>query len=110
MSNDYLAPVVAKLTYNGAANLVGTLEHPIARRPTAINGGRIYTGLGKWTHIAAMGVKSHLVSLNLAEVREEPWLDITPLGREVAEYLQANWKDLSGSFRDGCKRCGPKIL
>lgn len=103
MSNDYLAPIVAKLTYNGASNLVGTLKHPHPRRATALNGGRVYTGGGKWTHIAALGVERHLISLGLCEVREEPWLDVTPLGFEVAAYVKSNWSDLASSFRNGSR-------
>lgn len=114
MRNDYIAPIVAKLTYNGASNLKGTLQHPDPRHPLTINGcERIYTGSGKWTHLAALGVERHLISLGLAELvgvhlngrYSTPFqmLYITPLGREVAEYLIQNEDALRGTFRDGRK-------
>lgn len=113
MSNDYIAPIVAKLTYNGASNLAGTIEHPDPTYPLSVNGHhRLYTGSGKWTHLAALGVERHLTSLGLAEtviVKPTKWdqgsemFYITPLGREVAEYLVANWNSLALTFRDGRK-------
>lgn len=114
MSNDYIAPIVAKLTYNGASNLKGTLQDPSLNYPLSINGNqRIFTGLGKWTHIAALGVERHLISLGLAELVKvdvngsysTPFemLYITPLGREVAQYLIDNEDALRGTFRDGRK-------
>lgn len=102
-----LEAIVAKLTMNGARNLVGTIDHPAdIGDPDSINGNRrIDTGPGKWTHIASMGVERHLCSLGVAEQRwyGEYWGEprdekhritgcvITPLGREVAIYLKANW-------------------
>lgn len=117
MSNDHIASVVAKLTYNGAANLVGTLAHPNERFPDLINGKRrIYTGLGKYTHLSAMGVLNHLRKLELIEDRYLPWNGpdngpikngwespcLTALGREVAEYVRDNWDSLE--FREGGSR------
>jgi hypothetical protein len=117
MSNDNVMAAIAKLTYNGAANLVGTLEHPSARFPDLLNGDRrLYTGLGKYTTLSAMGVTNHLKKLGLIEDRYLPWNGpdsgpikngwespcLTPLGREVAEYAKANWDDIE--FREGGKR------
>lgn len=114
-----IASIAAKLTYNGAVNLVGTIEHPDPDQPDALNGGqRLFTGLGKWTTIAAKGVESHLISLGLIErvwtgtywhqLREERHKNfrcrITPLGREVATYAKAHWDDLVGTFKDGRRR------
>jgi hypothetical protein len=117
MSNDHVMAAIAKLTYNGAANLVGTLEHPCERFPDLLNGEhRLFTGLGKYTTLSAMGVTNHLRKLGLIEDRYLPWNGpdngpikhgwespcLTPLGREVAEYAKANWDDIE--FREGGKR------
>ncbi|WP_024517106.1 hypothetical protein [Bradyrhizobium sp. Tv2a-2] len=65
--------------------------------------GRIHTGLGKWTHIAALGVERSLTKLGLVEVRgKHDGLFWTPLGKEVGAYVRANWDKLK--FRDGRKR------
>lgn len=108
--NDYLAPIAARLTYNGAATLRATIENPSAIEPDAIGGReRVFTGLGKWTSLAAQAVRRHLCGLGLAEMvwtgtywhqnREEHQKNmrcrITPLGREVAAYLSAHWDELS---------------
>jgi hypothetical protein len=117
MSNDQIAPIVAKLTYNGAANLVGTLEHPNERFPDLLNGDRrIFTGLGKYTTLSAIGVCKHLTKLGLIEDRYLPWNGpdetwvkhgweshcLTPLGREVAEYTKKHWNELT--FREGARK------
>lgn len=108
-TNDYIASILKRLTLNGARNLKGTLEHPSADYPDAINGNRrIDTGSGKWTHIASLGVEANLRSLKLVEDREidlgnyQTWtmIAITPLGREVAAYLIAHWDDLYADLRD----------
>lgn len=109
-SNDYLAPIAAKLTINGALNLRSTVTEPCPSNPDAVHGrgGRIFTGLGKWTTIAAIGVENHLLQLGLAEkvwtgtywhhLHEEKHKNmvcrITPLGREVAAYITAHWDEL----------------
>lgn len=109
MSNDYIAPILKRLTLNGARNLKNTLEQPSQLYPDAINGNRrIDTGSGKWTHIAALGVENNLRSLGLTEDREvrvtgdRTWTmnAITPLGREVAAYLIAHWDDVYMGLRD----------
>jgi hypothetical protein len=117
MSNDHITAVIAKLTYNGAANLVGTLEHPNEKFPDVLNGTRrIYTGLGKYTTLSAIGVTNHLKKLGLIEERYLPWNGpdngpikngwetpcLTGLGREVAEYAKSNWDDLE--FREAGRR------
>lgn len=109
-NNDYLAPIVAKLTINGAINLRASINRPHDEVPDLVNSGhRLFTGLGKWTYIAALGVRRHLVALGLAEERYIDWnkdgrgwksLCMTPLGRSVAEYLHTNWDALGGTFRD----------
>ncbi len=107
--NDYIAPILKRLTLNGARNLKGTLEHASADYPDAINGNRrIDTGSGKWTHIASLGVEANLRSLGLVEDRrvnltnDNHWmmLAITPLGREVAAYIIAHWDELYANLRD----------
>lgn len=104
MSNDYIAPIVAKLTLNAAINLRNAVLHPCPLNPENVHGkGRIHTGLGKWTTLAARGVENNMIALGLAE-RRGPWdhVHITPLGREVATYVTANWDDLE--FREGGHR------
>lgn len=96
MSNDFIAPIAAKLTLNAAINLRYSVINPDPLNPDSVHGkGRIYTGTGKWTTLAAIGVENNMVSLGLAE-RRGPWdhAYITPLGREVAAYLNEHWEDL----------------
>lgn len=115
--DDRILEIVRKLTFNGAANLVGTLEHPNSRFPDLLNGDRrIFTGLGKYTTLSAMGVMKHLKKLALVEDRYLPWNGpdsgpikngwdspcLTSLGREVAVYVKANWDSLE--FREGGQR------
>ena len=119
MSNDYIAPIAALLTYNGAVTLRATVENPSTIDPDAIGGReRIFTGLGKWTSIAAQAIRRHLCKLGLSEMvwtgtywhpyREERHKNmrcrITPLGREVAAYITANWDDLLPNFRECGRR------
>src|SRR3954469_19343110 len=98
------AALCRRLTYNGAANLKGTIERPHARFPDLFNGGdRLWTGMGKWTTLAAIGVENHLLAKGMAERRSLPWhgdwrdthsgksLCLTPLGRIVAQYLHDHW-------------------
>lgn len=95
--------IIAKVSYNGAVNLMATLEEPGSYHPGQLAGDkRIFTGLGKWTYIAALGVFNGLEALGL--VTEEPNGEfdydrlssrayarstdvITPLGRRVAARL-----------------------
>lgn len=109
IGNDHIAPILKRLTLNGARNLKYTLECPDELYPDAINGNRrIDTGLGKWTHIAALGVERNLRSLGLTEDREvrvtgdRTWTmnAITPLGREVAAHLIGHWNEIYGDLRD----------
>lgn len=100
MNNDYLAPIAAKLTWNAAYNLRGTVANPCPNNPNAIHGkGRVHTGLGKWTTLAAIGVENNIKSLGLGEDVLMDWggyhVHITPLGREMAAYLNAHWDDLT---------------
>lgn len=114
MTTQSIADILARLTYNGAENLRATAERPSPEDPDRVNGGeRIYTGTGKWTHIAAVGVERHLISMGLAHiVRDYPngpystpfeYLNVTPLGREVASHVAAHWESLRGGFRTGVR-------
>lgn len=103
-SNDYLSPIIAKLTINGAINLRASIDDPHERFPDLVNSGhRIFTGSGKWTYLAAFGVRRHLIALGLAEERYIDWngngrgwdgLCMTPLGRELAEYIATHWDEV----------------
>lgn len=113
MSNDYLAPIASKLTINGAFSLKGTIE----RGKLDSDSVYIFPGSGKYTVLSVMGVQRHLCCLGLAEMvgTGTYWSDrersdrtenkacrITPLGREVANYVIANWDDLE--FRESGRR------
>lgn len=112
MSDDTdLIALIPRLRYNGAANLRHAHEHPGKLNPDSINGDeRIFTGLGKWTTLAAIGVENHLVSLGLAEkvtrgttntARRDNWRTIvTPLGRRMGRYLSEHWKDITPQLKD----------
>lgn len=110
MDNDYLAAIAAKLTWNGAINLRSTVTSPCPLNPDAVHGiGRMFLGLGKWTTIGCIGVERHLVKLGLGEFaqpedRSYPLCRITPLGREMAEYLDKHWDELRDGFREGGRR------
>lgn len=112
MRNDYLEALASRLTVNAAINLRRAHTHPCAINPEGWHGeGRTFTGLGKWTTLAAIGVENCVKALGLAEERRErhgqkchPWCAITPLGREMAAYLDANWDSLRDKFRDPPKR------
>jgi len=104
LSNDYIAPIAARLTLNAAINLRCTVTNPCPLNPDSLHGkGRIHTGLGKWTTLSARGVENNMISLGLGE-RRPPWdhAYITPLGREVAAYINDNWDKLE--FREGGHR------
>lgn len=114
MSNDYIAPVIAKLTYNGAVAVRGTIEHPDPEIPRLLYGGRrLWTGLGKWTTIAATGVMNNVKAAGVVEEFdaqpiwrpgpcERPWmvLVLNDLGMEVARYLDAHWLEIVPELRD----------
>ena len=121
MSNDYLAQIVVRLTYNGAVNLRETVENPCDLAPDNVHGRcRMYTGPGKYTSLAARAVERHLCALGLAEMAWDGsyWHDarqedqrnmrcqITPLGREVAAYVASHWDELSTALQDSRKRGG----
>lgn len=95
-THDSLAPIAAKLTLNAAINLRNSAANPCPSNPESVHGtGCIYTGPGKWTHIAAIGVENSLIRLGLAERRPpHDWAYITPLGREVAAYVKEHWNAL----------------
>lgn len=83
--------VLAKLTENGAITLKRTIDAPMDRFPDLAGGQLgVYTGPGKWTTLAAIGVEKHLCSLGLASMRAGQLL-LTPDGRHVAEYVASNW-------------------
>lgn len=110
---EHLRPILARLTWNGAYNLRRTLVAPHERFPDLLAGGqRLFTGLGKYTTLAAIGVENNLRALKLVEERSLPWNGpephhahdstcITPLGREVAEFLNQNWDEICHTFREG---------
>lgn len=115
MSNDYIAPILKRLTYNGAVAVRNTVEHPHPEIPRLLNGDRtrIYTGLGKWTTIAAIGVENNIRACGLIEEFdaqplwrpgpwEKPWIVevLNDLGMEVAHYLHAHWGDIAWELRD----------
>ena len=101
--------ILPKLTVNGAVNIKASITKPSEESPDAVNGGhRLFTGLGKWTSLAALGVAKHLISLGLAEWRRKDseyqhqkyrYLALTPFGREVAAYLHAFGEDLPEGLR-----------
>jgi hypothetical protein len=103
-SNECIQAVVAKLTTNGAITLWSSIQHPRDDDQC----GRMFTGAGKWTTLASIGVENHLRKLKLIEDREvkddyrtRTYRVWSPLGREVAKYLFDHWEDLTGTFRDG---------
>lgn len=116
MNNDYLAEIAAKLTWNGAFNLRSTVTNPCSLNSDAVHGkGRMFLGLGKWTTLGVIGVENHLKKLGLARevLRDRPEhytgrdkyrTIITPLGREMAVYLNEHWDDLRDGFREGSRR------
>ncbi|WP_333702923.1 hypothetical protein [Sphingobium yanoikuyae] len=114
-SNDYIAPVLKKLTYNGALAVRHTVEFPHPDIPRLLNGScsRIHTGLGKWTTIAAIGVENNIRASGLIEEFdagpiwrpgqwERPWIVnvLNDLGMEVAHYLLAHWDEAHFDLRD----------
>lgn len=115
MKNDYLADLAARLTVNGAISLKMTIQFgPGKVDPDGIN---ICTGGGKWTTISANAVRNHLCKIGAAEMvgtgtywndrersdrTENKVCRITPLGRELAAYIIANWDDLE--FRPSGRR------
>lgn len=116
---DDIAPILARLTWNGAHNLMQSVVAGHERFPDLLNGGRrLHTGLGKWTTLAAIGVENNLIALKLIEPRWLPWNGperhqgwespcLTPLGRRVAEHLRDHWDTLT--FRDAAERRPTKI-
>lgn len=99
-NDDHLAMIAAKLTINAAINLRYSITNPCPLNPESIHGkGRIYTGLGKWTTLAATGVENNMISLGLAERRPpHDFAYVTPLGREIAAYIHQNWDNLAFRF------------
>lgn len=104
-AND-LEAIVKTLTYNGAANLYYTVTKEDSIYPDSLGPeGRIFTGLGKWTTLGAMGVFFGLRAKGLAEERIHgfntpgyrscPYTGyyVTPLGRRVGEYIRDHWWD-----------------
>lgn len=106
-SNDYLKEIAEKLTINMAVNLLHGVD-PAEDFPGRyfISTGRLHTGMGKWTTLAAIGIENGFKSRGLAEnvVCERPstfsgygpitMLFLTPLGVEVGNYVKAHWDDL----------------
>jgi hypothetical protein len=100
-SDEDIARIVGRLTWNGAYNLMRTITNPHGQFPDLLAGGdRLYTGLGKWTTIAATGVENHLKALGLIAPRMLPWngidrgwesLCLTPLGQRVASHVHTHW-------------------
>lgn len=93
LPNDYLAPIIQGLTYNMAVTLRAAHQDPCPWDATVLTGNkRIYTGLGKWTTIAAIGVYRGLEKRGLVHP-DGSALDghMTPLGMEVAEHISREW-------------------
>lgn len=110
MTTASILAILPKLTLNGAINLRASITDPSAQNPDAVNGGhRLFTGMGKWTSLAARGVANHLICLGLAEWRRKDgecqhenyrYLALTPFGRNVAVYLHSFGKDFPEGLRD----------
>lgn len=71
--------------------------------------GRIFTGNGKWTTLAAIGVENNLKKLGLIELRplheDRPDVTIgcwTSLADELRQYITDHWDEIE--FRDPPKR------
>lgn len=96
-ANDYVAAVLPKLTINAAI----TLKNP-DRVGTML--GHVFTGCGKWTTIAAIGVFNNLRAAGCAEERPREFgggcWHLTPLGLEVADRLREHWDECSPLLRD----------
>lgn len=94
---DHIAPILRKLTVNAGI----TLKHqkqPTVGEPLS---GRVFTGLGKFTSLAADGVISNMrVNGLVIEVGPHRTARLTPLGVQVALYLMAHWDDVSHLLRD----------
>lgn len=114
MKNDYLADLAAKLTVNGAISLRSTVLYPGKIDPDGVS---IHPGSGKYTVMTADAVRRHLCKIGAAEMigTGTYWSDrersdrtenkvcrITPLGRELAAYIIANWDEIE--FRPSGRR------
>src|SRR3546814_9936195 len=87
-SEDAIRSIVASLTYNMAATLRATIDTPCPRLPDSLGGsGRIYTGLGKYTVLAARGVFNGLRKRKLAESRSEE----RRVGKECVSTCRSRW-------------------
>jgi hypothetical protein len=109
MTNDYIAKIVAKITYNAAITLKSSIESPSPHGDFLGGSQRIFTGLGKWTCLAAGGVANCCIANGLAEERPHKpggtlCTYITPLGKEVAQYLIDHWDDAKKIVRDPQRR------
>lgn len=105
-AND-LDVIVAKLTYNGAVTLRRTVEKEEATDRDRLN---VFTGTGKWTTLALMGVFYGLRSKGCAEERvngfnsgvhgPRPYTGyyLTPLGRRVGEHIRDHWAERLGEL------------
>lgn len=91
-----IAAITAQLTRNAAINLRRAAERGLLDQQT----GRLYTGPGKWTTLAAIGIENHLKKLGLIEFQHlngrpnmvRHW---SPLGREVAQFVHEHWEELT---------------
>lgn len=103
MTEAEVVAVVRTLSFNMAMTLRATVDQPNPHDPDSLGGkGRIYTGLGKYTTVAARGVFMGLRKRGLAVSRPhdpqrpeigESYL-ITAKGRRVAEYVRDHWRNL----------------
>lgn len=93
--------IARRLTINGAI----TLHHSFRdlRKGEQPQVGRVFTGNGKWTTLAAIGVENSLISLGLTEMQklypDDPWdkteiLCWSRLGLEVGHYITTHWNEL----------------
>ena len=102
IANDYIAAILPRLTVNAAINLRHAATDPSPLNPDNTHGkGRTFTGMGKYTTLAVIGVENNMISLGLAERRPPwDWAYITPLGREVSRYLADHWDEVVHLLRD----------
>lgn len=93
--------IARRLTINGAISLRYSISDlKKGDRPYV---GRVHTGNGKWTTLAAIGVENNLSSLGLTELQklhpDEPYnkdhvLCWSRLGLEVGHYITTHWDEL----------------
>lgn len=76
---DHYAATLAKLTMNSVITLSTQVEGELV--------GRVYTGLGKWTTLAALGVQRNLHKAGCTTRADMGGMLLTPLGVELAKAI-----------------------